>query len=120
MRFILLGSMVAFGCASPSESPPKDAECIGMTLGEAIEALELTLDESPVIEEPPGIARGLQCKTPNGQGLWLYFRRDAAPFNKHKEWTVEKLGRLKVVGVARQTPTGWVTEGVVIWYYHSN
>lgn len=121
MRSILLVSMAAIGCAAPPESPRKaDADCIGLTLGEAIEALGLTLEGSPVIHEPPGVARGLNCLSPAKEEVSLYFRRGEAPFNQPDKWTPDNLKKLRVVGIARRTARGWEREGEVIWYYHSN
>jgi len=120
VRKFLLVALAAAGCAAPTESPRKsDGDCIGLTLGEAIESLDLTLEKYPVIEEPPGIARGLKCLSPAKDDVWLYFRRGEAPFNKRAEWSVDNLKTLRVIGIARRLKDGWNVEGEVIWYYHS-
>ena len=121
MRGFPLLWILCAGCAtSPEPSRRADADCIGMTLGEAIKELGLKLEKHPVIEEPPGIARGLECLSPAQEKVWLYFPRDAAEFNKRASWTPDILKKLTVVGIARLTPGGWVKVGTVIWYYHSN
>jgi len=121
VRKFLLVALAAAGCAAPTESPRKsDGDCIGLTLGEAVEALGLTFETSPVIVEPPGVARGLRCLSPAKEEVSVYFRRGDAQFDKSGEWTPDNLKRLRVIGIARRTPEGWKTAGDVIWYYHSN
>lgn len=118
MRFLLLLSFVAAGCAAPLESPRNpDEDFIGLTLAEVIEALQLTLDESPVIEEPEGVVRGVSSLSPSKEEVLLYFRRGAVPSHQPDQWTLEAFKKLRVIGIARRTASGWEQAGEVIWYY---
>jgi hypothetical protein len=119
VRSLLLVSLAITGCAAPpADDPPSaDANCIGMTVGEAIEALGLTLEEPPVIEEPAGVARGVRCLSPGKEETLLYFRPGGVPSHQPDAWTPENLKKLRVIGIARLTDAGWEREGEVIWYY---
>ena len=117
------------GCGpapGPSVAPPAaktvvaaDESLIGVPVDDAIARLGLTLDEHPVIEEPPGIGRGVQGKNAKGEEVWLYVNRNEVGFtDQGVQGKLPLIRTLKVAGVARKTAAGWVTAGQVIFYYH--
>ncbi|HTF56999.1 MAG TPA: hypothetical protein VK661_07175 [Planctomycetota bacterium] len=125
MRTFLVTTLFLSGCASSGgrnlESPlTSDADLIGKTLGEAIEILRVRLDELPIVDEPPCLARALTGLTPDNQRVWLYFHRGDEAFNRSRNWSLEVLKRHRVAGIARRlNGNPWQVTGEVIWYYHS-
>jgi len=106
------------GHAAANPDVSSDARIVGKTVEEALKALRLTLDEHFVINEPPGIARGVKGKEANGDEVWLYVSRSKPGFRENMQWTIEDFSKQATIGVARKAGKSWTTYGEVIRYYH--
>ena len=120
------------GCHEPLPSPPAprspvavdsgtalpDSRVLGKPIEEALKLLRLTLKESFVIHEPPGVARGVEGIDPDGAEVWLYVDRSKPGFRESMRWTIADFHKEETIGVARRIGKGWKTCGRVIGYWH--
>ncbi|WP_435894695.1 hypothetical protein [Oceaniferula spumae] len=74
----------------------------------------MSKDHLTVIEEPPGIPRGVAGTDSDGAQVELYIRRGAVPMSVKRDWKINAFLGHKVVGVARETEGGWVITGEVM------
>lgn len=89
-----------------------DARLIGLTVAQALRATGLTLRPHFVIQEPPGVARGVDGFLPNGDWLRLYIQRGALPDRlDDPRWDLHEFADIQVVGVARQSNERWSVVG---------
>ena len=103
------------GCA-PSPTPSADdAQLLGMTIADAIMATGLKQDTAKIIEEPPFVPRGVSGKAAGGALLELYVRRGAVPMSTKRDWAVSAFLDESVIGVARETQSGWEVFGEVMF-----
>ena len=86
----------------------------------ALELVPLNGDEFEVIEEPPGVYRGITGRTPAGDEVWIYTTRSEYRTELEREVTWKDLKDLSVGGIARRVAGKWATTGDVVSYYHVN
>jgi hypothetical protein len=102
------------GCASRPASSTDDAELVGMTITAAMEATGVKRDMAKVIEEPPGVPRGVSGEDARGAVVELYVRRGAVPMSVKRDWEISAFLDQSVIGVARKTQSGWEVTGEVM------
>jgi hypothetical protein len=123
--FVLLGVSILFGCAKtapPTVEPPavEPKDFLGKSVGEVIADVPMELGKYFVIEEPPGVGRGIEGKTPAGDEIWVYVDRKDAIFSDKADWKLEQFTDRTVAGVAVKRNGRWHIAGKVIPYYHLN
>ena len=89
-----------------------DERLIGLSVGSAVRLTGLQLWEDFVIQEPPGVARGVDGDLPNGDWLRLFIHRGALPDRlADPRWDWADCEALPVVGVARRSAGQWAVVG---------
>jgi len=90
----------------------EDAQLIGQSVGSAVRITSLKLHKHFEIQEPPGVARGVDGDLPNGDWLRLYVCRGALPVRlANPQWEWAEFEALPVVGVARHSAGRWTVVG---------
>ena len=116
--FLSIGLMASCSPSSqkgPTKAPQRqERSLIGLTVADAIRQLRLQLDEDFVINEPPGVPRGVYGETPSGDEIELYIRRGAVPFSEQINWPLQDFEDKRVLGVARRVGGKWQVEGEVM------
>lgn len=102
------------GCAARPASSTDYEQLVGMTIADAMEATGLKRDTAKVIEEPPGVPRGISGEVACGAEVELYVRRGAIPMSIERDWEVSAFLDQIVIGVARETQSGWEATGEVM------
>jgi hypothetical protein len=113
IAFVLLA---CGGCTTEKPLTPAstDADVVGHTVRAAMQHLSLQTDQHFVINEPPGVPRGIDGTTPNGDLVELYVRRSAVPFSERMDWTIDQFLDKKVIGIARRHANSWTVHGEVM------
>jgi hypothetical protein len=105
---------VLIGCASRQEPRVDEASLVGMTVGNAMRATGMAEDAVRIIDEPPGVPRGLAGDNAHGSKVELYVARGSVPMSVKRDWDVSAFLNRPVIGVARETDSGWVITGDVM------
>ena len=91
------------GCASFSlENRFGDESLIGQTITQAVERLDLNLGEYYVVQEPPGVPRGIYGKDKDGYEVQLFIKRGEVPFSENINWEFSSFLDKRIIGVIRQ------------------
>lgn len=106
--------MLLLGISNALSQIPNDAELLGQKVSEVIRVLELTIGEHFVIDEPPGVPRGIEGKTPNGETIEIYIRRGDVPFDEKGNWRLDEFENKRIIGIARLKTDGWHIQGEVM------
>ena len=85
------------------ENQYDDKSIVGKSVSQAIELLELDVGEYFVIQEPPGIPRGIYGKDKNGHKIELFVKRGDVPFSEKMDWKLEAFSSKTVIGIIRKT-----------------
>ncbi|WP_221285315.1 hypothetical protein [Haloferula luteola] len=71
-------------------------------------------DTARIIEEPPGVPRGVSGEASGGSFVELYVRRGAVPMSTKRDWEISAFFDQSVIGVAREFESGWAISGEVM------
>lgn len=86
----------------------KLSSLVGLTLQQSAERLGVDIDDLTRYDEPPGKLRSVSipAEKNGGVALQLYLEYQAADgMDAQRIWPAEKIGRLKVNGVTRRSPS---------------
>ena len=110
----ILIAVILVGCAQRSAPRVEGASLVGMTVGDAMRVTGLAKGAVRIINEPPGVPRGLVGDNAQGTTVELYVARGSAPMSKKRNWEVSTFLNQPVIGVAQETDSGWVISGDVM------
>ena len=65
--------------------------------------LELELGEYFVLDEPPGVPRGIYGKDKYGHKIQIFIKRGDVPFSEKMDWKLEAFLDKAVIGIVRKT-----------------
>jgi hypothetical protein len=91
---------------------------VGKSIGTAVEEIPLVLENEFVIEDSPGVARGVTGIGPSGEQVWLYLAKEDLRSREGAEWTLDQLRGLKVAGIAVRDVNGPKTAGEINISHH--
>ncbi len=121
-----LGLITAFclgiGCRSGTV-PPDEKSLLGKPVATVLAALGINASAASkgvLIEEPPGIFRGIRMTSESGDELWIYVARESYINAFDRPPVARDFDTLPVGGIARKSAGPWSTTGDVIFYYHEN
>ena len=106
-RAVAMGLVLLWGCCSAAEyrrgveyrerlqpvglPSAKLAEVTGQPIGKAVELLGLRPEDCRIFDEPPGVARGVESKLPDGRNVELWISRQDGMFSEKRDWTFEQI-----------------------------
>ena len=91
------------GCAAMETTKTiADEHLLGKTVSEGVALLDLHVDEYFVIDEPPGVPRGIYGKTVSGDVVELYVQRGDVPFHEYPDWKIEEFSGKRIIGIVRK------------------
>jgi hypothetical protein len=101
---LVLGLWLTLLCGCwPGSSPPDQkilkAQLRGLTLREAVQQLGLKPEDCALFDEPPGVARGIQAKLPDGRMVHLWLARQDGLFRENRDWTFQQIADRRVADV---------------------
>jgi len=75
-------------------------------VGEIVDHTPLYLEKGFVIEESPGVGRGVKGTGPDEEEVWLYVSNDKAQKKELEEWTLEQFRYIRVTGAVIRDASG--------------
>ena len=91
------------GCAARETTKQTPLELlIGKTVSDAVEHLNLRVSDDFVIDEPPGVPRGIYGSTPSGDDIELYVHRGDLLFSAHRDWKFEEFLEKQIIGIVKK------------------
>lgn len=109
---LLIGAVI--GCSTSSQEEIHHRKLIGSAVSRAIQETGFTPDERFIIEEPPGVPRGIRGRDRSGDRIELYVKRGSVPFSERREWKLQEFMENYVIGVAREQNGRWMATGEVM------
>lgn len=123
MRPLLLTLLlVTAGCGGPTPTEtraPQDEDLLGVVFREAAALRGWTVGPDDLLQEPPGIGRGLKVHE-GGEDVWVYVNRFPLKNVPTRDAQVEIIRDMKIIGVARKKDGLWVNTGMVVPHWHHN
>ena len=93
-----------------------DKSLIGKDISHAIKHLKIKFDSSFVINEPPGVPRGVYGKDKYGYQVYLFIKRGDILFRKRFDYKLEEFYNKKIIGIFRDRGKFQDTYGEVLFY----
>ena len=106
-HLIWLAAATLTSCATNTQEPTPNL--VGLSVYDALAAGTITLDNSFVIDEPPGVPRGLRGRNAEGQGVKLYIKRGDVPADMNRQWDLSQFADKEVIGFSIERDGDWVT-----------
>ena len=118
ISYYSLFSLIYLSCNSDNEMQFYD-NFLGKSIEEVVGKLKLRIDDFSIIQEPPGIIRGISKSTID-ERIYIYIARDSFGVQFENQLETKDVLNKQVVGFAIKKNGDWYTVGQVIDYYHSN
>lgn len=110
MSFI--GTLI--GCSPLYKEAVHDSALIGMDVSRVIQVTGFIPERRFVIDEPPGVPRGIRGIDRRGDRIEVYVSRGDVPFSERMEWRLQEFQDKSVIGIAREQEGSWSTTGEVM------
>jgi hypothetical protein len=100
----LLALCLALLCGHSPSAPREELKALdtqlrGLTLGEAVRQLGLKPGDCTLFDEPPGVARGIHAKLPDGRTVQMWLARRDGLFRENRDWTFRQIAGRRVAAV---------------------